>query len=150
MKIGLTGVAYVTADLHQDEPDPTYLEIDLIEEIDQEFTKANATLQNRRSQFSKHSGGIVTFSYTLTLTYHPADSAFALIYDAMLSNDPLGFAIMDSIITDPLGTKGWILDAEVFDGPKPEQLNEFDKVAFVIRPTAKSTFDPQILVVAPV
>lgn len=148
-KIGLDGVAYATADLHAIDNTPTYVELDLVEEIDQEFSKANATVQNRRSKFSKHSAGTITFSYTLTMTYQRNDAGFDLVYNALVSGAVLGFAIMDADMTDPLGSEGWILDAEVFDGPKPEQLNEFDKVAFVIRPSAKSAFEPQRLIVPP-
>jgi hypothetical protein len=149
MKLGLDGVAYASADLHQDEPNPTFLELDLIEEIDQEFTKANATVGNRRSRFTKHSGGQITFAYTLTMTYHRNDAGFDLLYNALVSGDPIGLAVMDADMTDDGGSEGWILDAEVFDGPKAESLNEFDKVAFVCRPSAKSTFDPERLVIPP-
>lgn len=145
MKIGLDGFAYVSADMHQDDNTPTYLEVDLVEEIEQEFSKANATVMNRRSRFSKHSGGTVTFSYTLTLTYDREDPVYNMIYAALISGEPIGLAVMDAAMTDPLGSRGWILDVEVFDGPKSESLNEFDKVPFMLRPTAKSTFEPQEL-----
>jgi hypothetical protein len=146
MKIGLDGVAYISADLHQDGT-PTYLEADLVEEISQEFSKANATLMNRRSRFSKHSGGTITFSYTLTVTYEDGDAVYDMLYAALISGEPIGLAVMDRSMTDLLGSRGWILDVEVFDGPKNESRDEFDKVAFMLRPSAKSTFEPTELVV---
>lgn len=148
MKIGLDGVAYATTELHQDEPNPTYLELGLVEEIDQEFSHANATVANRASKFTKHSGGQTTFSYTLTVTYKKDDPGYMLLENALVNRQPIGVAVMDADMTDENGSKGWILDAEVFEGPKKEALNEFDKVAFVCRPSAKSTFEPQRLVIA--
>lgn len=148
MKIGLDGVAYISAVLHQKAGTPVYLEADLVEEIAQEFTKANATMINRRSRFSKHSGGTITFSYTLTLTYHKGDAVYNMFYAALLSGDPIGLAVMDDAMDSVDGTRGWVGDFEVFDGPKNESMSEFDKVPFMLRPSAKSTFDPAELIVA--
>lgn len=148
MKIGLDGVAYISVVLHQNSGVPTYLEADLVEEISQEFSKANATVMNRRSRYSKHSGGTVTFSYTLTLTYEPGDAVYDILYAALLSGAPLGLAVMDGDMVRVGPTRGWILDAEVFDGPKNESRDEFDKVPFMLRPSAKSTFEPTVLVIS--
>lgn len=142
MKMGLDGKCYISADLHEDLPTAlTYLELDLVEQIDQEFARAEGTVDNRKSDFTKYGSGQAAIGYTITVTYEPGDAAYAILENALINRTVIGLAVMDDDITTS-GVKGWLLDVEVFGGPKGEQPNEFDKVPFVLKPAAKSAYNP--------
>lgn len=142
VKMGLDGKLYVAAELHEDLPTPiSYLEVDLVEDIQHEFAAEEGTVNNRQSRFTKYGAGQIAKAYTVVVTYDPADSTFDVLYNALLAKTTIGVAVMDGDITTS-GMKGWLMDAQVLSGPKPEQLSEFDKVTFTIKPSAYSTYNP--------
>lgn len=141
-KMGIDGKAYISSDHHQDLPAAlTYVEMDLIEQIEQELSLAEGAVDNRRTRYTKYGPGQLALAYTITMTYSSSDTTFDLIYTAMLAGTVMGLAVMDDSITTS-GTKGWLLDANIFGGPKGETLNEFDSVPFVFKPSAYSTYNP--------
>lgn len=142
VKMGLDGKAYISADLHEDLPTAlTYLELDLIETIEHEFTRAEAQLDDRKSEFTRYGSGQAAISYTVLMTYVPGDAAYLILENALINRTKIGLAVMDDDITTS-GIKGWLLDVEVFGGPKGEAPNEFDKIPFVLKPSAKSDYVP--------
>ncbi|MCR9200430.1 MAG: hypothetical protein NXI04_17480 [Planctomycetaceae bacterium] len=147
MKLGLDGKAYASTTTHASGGSITWTEGDLIEQIEHEDAKGEAKVNNRRSRIEKSGSGQRRISYTLTLTYE-ADDPFIVLLMAAYENDTvLSFAVMDDDITTS-GVKGFYLDVEVFSAPKPENLEEFDKVQFKVMPAAKSTYEPQRVTVA--
>lgn len=142
--MGIDGKGYISADLNEDAPGTpvVWILMDLIEAIEQEMTRAEGTVDNRETQFTRYGSGQIAMGYTITMTYDPDDPLFDLIYNAFLNRTPLALAIMDDDITT-VGTKGWLMDVQVFSGPKSDNLNEFGNVPFVFKPTAKSSFLPQ-------
>ena len=139
-KTGLDGKFYASADKHQD-GSPTFTEIDLTESIDMEHEGDEIELVHRRGDFKKYDTGKFAMSYTVRVTYDPADAQFDILYDALQSRAPIGCAFMDDNILT-IGTKGWFADMVVMQGPKPEDLQAFDAVEFVLKPAAKSTYSP--------
>ena len=139
--------AYASTTRHDDGGSITWTELDLVESIEHSDAKGQANVNNRSSQFEKSGSGQRRVSYTLTVTRDTADAQFTLLEDAYNNNTVLAIAIMDGDITTT-GEKGFYFDAEVFEAPSPEELEEFKSVGFVIRPSAKSTFEPVRVTIA--
>lgn len=146
-KLGLDGKAYASTTTHDDGGSITWTELDLVQSIDQSNSKGQANVNNRSSRYEKSSGGQKRISYTLTLTKDTADAQFTLLQSAYDNDTVIALAIMDGDITTS-GNKGWYMDVEVFEAPEPEELEEFNEVAFVVRPSAKSTYEPQRVTIA--
>lgn len=140
VKTGLDGKLYASTTEHS-AGTPTFTLIDLVESIDHEHSADEIELVNRRGRHKKYAAGKIAKSYTVRVTYDPADAGFIILYDAFISGAAIGVAIMDDLITVN-GTKGWYADMVVMQGPKPEDLTGFDAVEFVLRPAAKSSYEP--------
>ena len=145
-KLGLEGKAYVSAITHM-ATSPVWQEIDLVENVGMEDSRAEATVRNRSSIYAKSGAGTRDITYTLTCTYDAADTIIELLRDAYDAGTLIGLAIMDGDITT-IGEIGIYMDVEVFSAPKAEDLDEFDKIEFKLRPSAKSTFEPTRVVIS--
>lgn len=145
-KLGLDGKAYASATTHE-AGSITWTELDLVESIEQSNAKGQANVNNRSSKYEKSSGGQKRITYTLTLTKDTANAQFTLLQNAYDNDTVIALAIMDGDITTS-GNKGFYMDVEVFDAPEPEELEEFNSVSFVLRPSAKSTYEPQRVTIA--
>lgn len=146
-KLGLDGKAYVSTTTHDDGGSITWSEFDLIESIEHEHSKAEATARNRSSKYGKTAGGTRTVSYTLTATYDASDAVITLLQNAFYSDTVIALAVMDGDITTS-GEKGFYMDVEVVSAPKPEELDEIDSIQFKVVPAIKSTFEPTRVTIA--
>lgn len=146
-KLGLDGKAYVSTTTHDDGGSITWSEVDLVESIEHEDSKTEADVDNRSSRYTKSGSGQRKISYTLTCTYDASDAVIELLRDAYDNDTVLALAVMDGDITTS-GEQGFYLDVEVFSAPKPEELEEFDSIAFKLKPAAKSSFEPARVAIA--
>ena len=145
-KLGLDGKAYVSLTTHM-ATSPVWVEIDLVQNVEMEDSKAEATVRDRSSDYVKSGAGKREITYTLTCTYDASDTTVELLRDAYDAGTLLAFAIMDGDITTS-GEIGVYFDGEISSGPKGEDLEEFDDIVFKIRPSAKSTVEPTRVLIA--
>lgn len=145
-KLGLDGKAYISTTTHET-GSITWTEMDLVESIEHEDAKGEADVNNRSSRFTKSSAGQRAISYSLTMTYDASDAVIELLRDAYDAGTVLALAVMDGDITTS-GEIGFYVDVEVFSSPKPEELEDFDKITFKLKPSAKSTFEPARVLIA--
>jgi len=145
-KTGLDGKLYVSATTHET-GGITWSELDLLEQLGHEDSRAEATFRNRRSVIARSSAGTREIAYVVTCTYHSTDAVVELLRDAYENGTTIALAVMDDDITT-VGTKGNYLDVEVFTDQKPEDLDEFDSIEFKLKPSGRSTFEPTRVTIA--
>lgn len=146
-KIGLDGKVYASATTHESGDAITWAEQDLCESVEQEDSRAEAVIRNRKSEFARYGSGTRDVSYTLAQTYLAGDLTQKILLDAYANRSVIALAVMDGDITH-VNQLGWYMDVEVFSAPKPETLDEFDTITFKVRPAAKSSFMPTMVKIA--
>jgi hypothetical protein len=140
-KHGLRNRAYVSADLNQGGGAVTWSELDLVEGIGHESSRDEAEVVNRRGEHKKYGAGKIDESYTITVTWDPADAAVLILWNAYRNNSVIGFADANGDITTN-GTNVVFMDVIVTGAPRPQDLSEYDSVEFTVRPAAESTYEP--------
>lgn len=146
-KLGLDGKVYVSTTRHDAGSTITWSEFDLVESVEHESSKAEATVRNRKSKYAKMAGGTRQVSYTLSATYDASDAVVNLLLSAYENDTVIAVAVMDGDITTS-GEKGFYLDVEVTSAPKPEELDDIDSISFKLVPAVKSSFEPTPVTIA--
>lgn len=142
MKTGIEGKAYASTTTHDDGGEITWTELDCVESIEHDDADGEASVNNRKSKHTKYGHGQTAEGYTLNCTYIPTDAGFTILKNARKNRTVIALAVMDGDITED-GQLGKFLDVIVVSAPKPEELEEFDSVAFRCLPAANSTYEPQ-------
>jgi len=140
-KHGLRNKFYIGSVTHMVGTTITWTEVTLVESIGNEDTRDEAEIVNRRGDMKLYGVGKRAFSYTVTLTYDPADTATTTLLAAYRAGTMLSIADMDGPIATT-GTKGMFFDAIITSAPKPEDLSAYDSIELTFKPSAESTFVP--------
>jgi hypothetical protein len=99
---------------------------------------------SRGSLMKKYRSGTTGVSLEITMPYDNDDADYVALLGSLLGREVIALAVLDGdkATTDTMGL--WA-DFEVMSKSDPEPLEEEVVVTFVLRPSAQSSVDPEIV-----
>ena len=123
---------------------PTWVEIDLVRDVNTAVSADKADVSDRRSKFKKSCVALIDIETTMTLTYESGNTALDYLRDtAFLGRAPVQIAVMDGPIATS-GSEGYKYYSNVYSNDFNQPLSDGETVQLTFAPVNSPSTDPGI------
>lgn len=139
-KAGKDGRFYIATDDDIDGT-PTWTELTIVEDVEQDSTKESAEVKNRASDEITMLALHRKRQVTCTITHTPGNAVYESIRDAFENDTALAIAVMDGAVASA-GSEGLMMDVIVTQFKRSEQLSQRMAYDVTFEPSAAAGTTP--------